>query len=56
DMVVEVLGRNQTADWVKVRFNDPTTGSLREGWIFGTLLQVQRLGLRINVLSLPVAE
>lgn len=56
DSEVEVLGRNQNADWVNVRFTDPTTGSLRVGWVFGTLIRVQRLGLDINIRSLPVVN
>lgn len=56
DMIVEILGRNQNADWVRIRFADPVTGSLRLGWLFGTLLDVQRLGLNINILSLPVTQ
>lgn len=50
---VEVLGRNLSGEWVRVRFADPATGAVREGWVSATVIIVSRLGVRINVLTLP---
>jgi len=51
---VEVLGRNTTGEWVRVRFPDPDSGAPTEGWVFTQLVQITRLGVPINVLELPV--
>lgn len=53
DTEVEVLGRNFNGDWVRIRFLDPDSNALREGWVFGPLITVTRLGDPINRLSLP---
>lgn len=50
---VEVLGRNLSGEWVRIRFADPASGATREGWISATIITVTRLGVRINVLTLP---
>lgn len=51
---VEVLGRNITGEWIRIRFNDPITGELLEGWVSESLIRVTRLGVPINMLTLPV--
>lgn len=54
DFQVTVLGRNTTAEWVRIRFNNPQTGVRQEGWISATILRVTRLGVPItNLGSLP---
>ncbi|NWG15217.1 MAG: DUF4397 domain-containing protein [Chloroflexi bacterium] len=52
---VEVLGRNLNGEWIRIRFTDPDTGNVREGWISATanILSVTRLGVPVNVLALP---
>lgn len=52
---VEVLGRNPTGEWIRVRFTDPTTNARREGWISATanIIAVTRLGVPVSVLALP---
>ncbi len=51
---VEVLGRNSTGDWLRIKFNHPETGDPTEGWVFTELVQVTRLGVPYPVLSLPL--
>ncbi len=53
DWDVDVLGRNADAAWIRIRFNDPITGSINEGWIDADLLLVTRLGSPVNVRALP---
>ncbi len=50
---VEVLGRNVTGEWIRIRFNDPDTGEQMEGWVSESLIRVTRLGVPINILTLP---
>jgi hypothetical protein len=53
---VEVLGRTFNGDWVRVRYTNPESQIVEEGWISGTsnILAVTRLGVPVNILSLPV--
>jgi hypothetical protein len=53
---VEILGRNVTGEWIRIKFNDPRTGLSTEGWVFADLIQVTRLGAPYPVMSLPVAS
>jgi hypothetical protein len=53
---VEVLGRNITGEWIRIRFPQPQTDVLGEGWVSGSLIRVTRLGVPINVLTLPVVS
>jgi hypothetical protein len=53
DWDVDVLSRNSDATWIRIRFNDPVTGSINEGWINADLLLVTRLGSVVNVRVLP---
>jgi hypothetical protein len=53
---VEVLGRNVTGEWISIRFPQPETDVLGEGWVSGSLVRVTRLGVPINVLTLPVVS
>jgi hypothetical protein len=50
---VEVLGRNFDGTWIKIRYSRPGVSLPQEGWIFGQILRVTRLGDPINVLALP---
>lgn len=52
---VEVLGRNPTGEWVRIRFTDPDTRARREGWISATanIILITRLGVPVSVLALP---
>ncbi len=53
---VEVLGRTFNGEWVRIRYTDPDTNLIEEGWISGTanIMDVTRLGVPVNVLSLPI--
>jgi hypothetical protein len=53
DWDVDVLSRNIDSTWIRIRFNDATTGSINEGWISADLVLVTRLGTVINPQSLP---
>ena len=53
DWDVDVLSRNTDASWIRIRFNDPITGSINEGWINADLVLVTRLGSVVNVRVLP---
>jgi len=53
DWEVDALARNTDGTWVRIRFNDPITGSINEGWVFSDLILVTRLGTVINPRSLP---
>jgi hypothetical protein len=53
DWDVDVLSRSADAAWIRIRFNDPVTGSINEGWINADLLLVTRLGSVVNVRVLP---
>jgi hypothetical protein len=53
DWEVDALARNIDGTWVRIRFNDPITGSINEGWVFSDLILVTRLGTVINPRSLP---
>jgi hypothetical protein len=53
---VEVLGRNVTGEWVRIKFADAETGAAREGWVSTDLIDVTRLGVPYPVLSLPVTS
>jgi hypothetical protein len=53
DTEVEVLGRNVTGEWIRIRFTDPTSGDILEGWVSEDLIRVTRLGVPINILTLP---
>jgi hypothetical protein len=50
---VEVLGRNSTSEWVRVRFIN-SDGTLLNGWIFAQLVSVTRLDVPIRIQDLPV--
>ena len=52
-MEVEVLGRNFDGTWIKIRYTEPGNTTPQEGWIFGEIVQVTRLGDPINLLALP---
>jgi hypothetical protein len=53
---VEILGRNVTGEWIRIKFNNPRTGLSTEGWVFADLVQVTRLGAPYPVMSLPVVS
>ncbi|MEO8607720.1 MAG: DUF4397 domain-containing protein [Chloroflexota bacterium] len=53
DWDVDVLSRSSDATWIRIRFNDPVTGSINEGWINADLVLVTRLGSVVNVRVLP---
>lgn len=50
---VEVLGRNFNGSWIKIRYTESGNPVAQEGWIFGTIINVSRLGVPINALALP---
>jgi len=50
---VEVLGRNFDGSWIRIRYRSPGVNAPQEGWIFGPILRVTRLGDPVNLLSLP---
>jgi hypothetical protein len=50
---VEVLGRNFDGTWIKIRYTRPGVSIPQEGWVFGPLVQVSRLGEPVNILALP---
>jgi hypothetical protein len=54
--IVEVLGRNFDGTWVYISYQDPVTGSARNGWLFAQLVRITRLGDPLNVLSLPLVN
>lgn len=55
DTEVEVLGRNAAADWLRIRFISPRTGSIQEGWISAAnnLIRVERAGTAVRPTDLP---
>jgi hypothetical protein len=53
---VEILGRNVTGEWIRIKFTDPRTGNSTEGWVFTDLIHVTRLGAPYPVMSLPVVS
>jgi len=53
DWGVDALSRNSDASWIRIRFNDPVTGSINEGWISADLILVTRLGSVVNLRVLP---
>jgi hypothetical protein len=53
---VIVLGRNADAEWVRIRFSNPSTGRIQEGWMSAGLLIVTRQGARVNINTLPVVS
>lgn len=52
---VEVLGRNRTSEWLRIRFVNPLNNNRQEGWISATagIIRVSRLGVPVNVAALP---
>jgi len=52
---VEVLGRNRTSEWLRVRFINPLNSTRQEGWISATagIIRVSRLGVPVNIAALP---
>ncbi len=52
---VEVLGRNRTSEWLRIRFINPLNSARLEGWISATagIIRVSRLGVPVNVAALP---
>jgi hypothetical protein len=50
---VEVLGRNFNGEWIKIRYTTTNNSVPQEGWIFGTIVRVTRLGDPINIFALP---
>jgi hypothetical protein len=50
---VEVLGRNFNGEWIKIRYTTANNSVPQEGWIFGTIVRVTRLGDPINIFALP---
>jgi hypothetical protein len=55
---VEVLGRTFNGEWVRVRYTNPETRLVEEGWISGTvnIMEITRLGVPVNVFSLPIYD
>ncbi len=53
---VIVLGRNADGEWIRIRFSNPTTGRIQEGWMSAGLLIVTRQGARVSVNTLPVVS
>lgn len=53
---VIVLGRDDSGEWIRVRFSNPTTGRIQEGWMSASLLIVTRQGARVNINTLPVVD
>jgi hypothetical protein len=53
DYEVEVLGRDNTGAWIRVRYLEPDTTVTREGWVASRLVVVTRLGIPINFFELP---
>jgi hypothetical protein len=53
---VEILGRTFNGEWVRVRYTNPETTIIEEGWISGTvnIMTITRLGVSVNVMSLPL--
>jgi hypothetical protein len=51
---VIVLGRNLEASWIRVRFSNPVSGRIQEGWMSADLVIVTRQGARVNISTLPV--
>lgn len=53
DYEVEVLGRDATGAWIRVRYLEPNTTLTREGWIASRLIVITRLGIPLSFLELP---
>jgi hypothetical protein len=53
---IEVLGRNNNGQWVRVRFINPNTGTRTEGWIstLANVIRVTRAGSPILPSALPL--
>jgi hypothetical protein len=56
DTQTEVLGRNPNGEWIRIRFTNPETNTVQQGWISATanIMRVTRLGVPVNVLTLPL--
>lgn len=56
DTEIEVLGRNNNGQWVRVRFINPNTGTRTEGWIstLANVIRVTRAGSPILPSALPL--
>jgi hypothetical protein len=56
DSEVEVLGRTTNNTWVRVRFTNPDTGEVLDGWISspGSSLKITRLAVPVSVNALPI--
>ncbi len=52
---VTVLGRDASAEWLRIRFVNPENGQSQDGWIAGTLgiIRVTRLGAVVEIETLP---
>ncbi len=56
DTEIEVLGRNNNGQWVRIRFINPNTGTRTEGWILAqaSLIRITRAGTPILPSTLPL--
>lgn len=52
---VQVLGRTFSGDFIRIRYTNPVTNVVEDGWISGTanIVAVTRLGVPVSILSLP---
>jgi hypothetical protein len=52
---VQVLGRDSSSRWVRIRFFNTSTGQAQEGWVSGTdnIIAVTRQGLAVRIAELP---
>jgi hypothetical protein len=53
---IQVLGRNNNGQWVRIRFINPNTGTRTEGWILGqpNVIRITRAGSPILPSALPL--
>ncbi len=52
---VQVLGRTFSGDFIRIRYTNPVTNIVEDGWISGTanIIAITRLGVPVSILSLP---
>jgi hypothetical protein len=52
---VQVLGRDSSSRWVRIRFFNVSTGQAQEGWVSGTdnIIAVTRQGVPVRIAELP---
>lgn len=53
---IEVLGRNNNGQWVRVRFINPNTGTRTEGWVLAqaNIIRITRAGTTVLPTTLPL--